>query len=108
MEYAERDATCDVLVDVLPDGELECVGCSQPGHRTHSTDEMIAHLRVHQAYGDHVPMHVIHELDHDREALDGVAGPHTVHDDPNALVDPDDAQHPAHTPESVLAAAAAS
>ncbi len=104
MRYSQRSAMCDVDVRFEQDGELVCVGCTHPGHRTHSTDEMLSHLRVHQAYGDHVPMRLLHRLDEDRARIDGVPGPHTRHDDPCALCDPDDPEHPAHTPASVRAA----
>lgn len=106
MRYAQREPTCDVDVVVEHDGELVCVGCTEPGHRTHSTDEMISHLRVHQAYGDHVPMSLLHRLDEDRARIDGDARPHSRHDGPCALCDPDDPGHPAHTPPSVRATAA--
>lgn len=104
MRYAQFDPTCDVCVSAEHDAGLDCVGCDQPGHHAHDTDEMISHLRVHQAYGDRVPMGLIHRLEESRDALDGVSGPHTCHDGPCALCDPDDGQHPARTPRSVMAA----
>lgn len=65
---------------------------------------MISHLRVHQAYGDHVPMSLIHRLEDCRTVVDGVAGPHSPRDAPCALCDPEDDAHPAHTPTSVRGA----
>ncbi len=106
MKYAERSSTCDVCVCGAAEAGLECVGCDLPGHNAHDTDEMISHLRIHQAYGDHVPMRLIHRLEDDRADLDGTVDPHTCHEGPCALCDPDEAPRQVRRPASVSAARA--
>lgn len=61
----------DVYVFLSTSGKLECCGCSLSDEWTYdSTDAMIAHLREHQAAGDHVPADCIARLEEKREDND--------------------------------------
>jgi hypothetical protein len=61
----------DVYVYLCVDGHLECCACLLSTDWKHrSTDDMIAHLRTHQAAGHTVPPHVIPKLEANRDEND--------------------------------------
>lgn len=66
MSYVRWSEQSDVYV-FLADGHLECCGCDLGDEWAfYSTDDMLAHLRAHQAAGHTVPQYAFDGLGADR------------------------------------------
>lgn len=53
----------DVYVYASGDGVVTCCGCSLGDSWNFALREMVAHLREHEARGDHVPKYVFERLE---------------------------------------------
>jgi hypothetical protein len=73
MSYC-RFGEADIYVFLDIGGYLNCCGCmldsESSSAQAYTTDDMIAHLREHQAEGHDVPEDVIEALEADREEND--------------------------------------
>lgn len=72
MSYVRFSEKSHVYVFASVNGGLECCGCwlEDTDWLYYSTDDMIAHLKAHEAAGHQVPAYAYEGLEEDREEND--------------------------------------